>query len=46
VALVLCNGPVAELSEKFCKGGWLIVGVDAAGVREDPGVAAAERGFL
>ena len=29
---VLCNGPEAELSEEFCEGGGLVVGVEAAGV--------------
>ena len=41
-ALVLCNGPEAEVSEELCEGGGLVVGVEAAGVGEDPGVAAAE----
>ena len=39
---VLCNGPEAEISEELCEGGGLVVGVEAAGVGEDPGVAAAE----
>ena len=43
---MLCNGPEAEFSEELCEGGGQVVGVDAAGVGEDPGVAAAERGFL
>ena len=30
----------------MCEGGRLVVGVEAAGVGEDPGVAAAEVGFL
>ena len=41
-APVLCNGPEAEISEELCEGGGLVVGVEAAGVGEDPGVAAAE----
>jgi hypothetical protein len=41
-APVLFNGPEAEVSEELCEGGGLIVGVEAAGVGEDPGVAAAE----
>src|SRR5277367_1800478 len=45
-APVLCNGPEAEVSEELCEGGGLVVGVDAAGVGKDPGVAAAERGLL
>ncbi len=45
-APVLCNGPEAEVSEELCEGGGLVVGVQAAGVGEDPGVAAAEGGLL
>src|SRR5277367_6450420 len=45
-ARVLCNGPEAEVSEELCEGGGLVVGVEAAGVGEDPGVAAAEWGLL
>lgn len=45
-ALVLCNGPAAQVSEELCEGGGLVVGVESAGVGEDPGVAAAEEGFL
>ncbi len=45
-APVLCNGPEAEVSEELCQRGGLVVGVDAAGVGQDPGVAAAERGLL
>ena len=41
-----CNGPEAEVSEEFCEGGGLVVGVEAAGVGENPGVAAAEGGLL
>jgi hypothetical protein len=44
--LVLRNGPQAEVSEELCEGGRLIVGVKAAGVGEDPGVAAAEEVLL
>ena len=43
---MLCNGPEAEVSEELCEGGRLVVGVEAAGVGEDPGVAAAEGGLL
>jgi hypothetical protein len=43
---VLCNGPEAEVSEELCEGGGQVVGVEAAGVGEDPGVAAAEAGLL
>src|SRR5271167_3368512 len=43
---VLCNGPEAEVSEELCEGGGLVVGVQAAGVGENPGVAAAEGGLL
>jgi len=39
---VLCNGPEAEISEELCESGRLVVGVEAAGVGQDPGVAAAE----
>ncbi len=42
----LCNGPNAEVSEELCEGGGLVVGGEAAGVGEDPGVAAAEGGFF
>src|SRR5271155_5580642 len=45
-APVLCNGPDAEVPEELCEGGGLVVGVDAAGVGENPGVAAAEAGLL
>ena len=40
------DGPAAEVAEELCKGGGLVVGVEAAGVGEDPGVAAAEAGLL
>src|SRR6516162_10983587 len=43
---MLCNGPETEVSEELCEGGGLVVGVEAAGVGEDPGVAAAERDLL
>src|SRR5580704_2704579 len=43
---MLCNGPESEVSEELCEGGGQVVGVEAAGVGEDPGVAAAERGLL
>src|ERR1700676_1370158 len=45
-SFMLCNGPEAELSEELCEGSGLVVGVEAAGVGEDPGVAAAEGGLL
>ena len=45
-ALALCNGPDAEVSEELCEGGGQVVGVEAAGIREDPGVAAAKAGLL
>ena len=43
---MLCIGPEAEVSEELYEGGALVVGVEAAGVGEDPGVAAAEGGLL
>ena len=43
---MLCNGPGAEVPEEICERGGLVVGVEAAGVGEDPGVAAAEGGLL
>ena len=43
---MLCDGPDAEVSEELCEGSRLIVGVEAAGVGEDPGVAAAEGAVL
>jgi len=43
---VPCNSPEAEVSEELCEGGGLVVGIEAAGVGEDPGVAAAEKGLL
>ena len=45
-APVLRNGPEAEVSEELCEGSGLVVGVEAAGVGKDPGVAAAEGGLL
>ncbi len=45
-APVLCNGPDAEISEKFCERGGLVVGVDAARVGQNPSVAAPEEGVL
>ena len=44
--LVLCNGPGAEVSEELFEGGGKVVGVKAAGIRQDPGVAATEAGLL
>ena len=43
---VLCNGPDAKVSEELCEDGGLVMGVQAAGVGENPGVAAAEGSFL
>ena len=43
---MLCNGSEAEVSEELCKGGGLVVSVQAVGVGKDPGVAAAEGGLL
>ena len=43
---MLCNGPKAEVSEELCEAGGQVMGVDAAGVGENPGAAAAEGGFL
>jgi len=45
-ALVLGNGPEAEVSEELCEGGGQVVGVETAGVGENPGVGAAEEGLL
>ncbi len=45
-ALVLGNGPEAEVTEELCEGRGQVVGVEAAGVGEEPGVAAAEGGLL
>jgi hypothetical protein len=43
---VLCRGPKAEVSEEPCEVDGLVVGVEAAGVGEDPGVAATEEVLL
>jgi hypothetical protein len=43
---VVCNGPEAKVSEELCEGGRQVVGVEAAGVGEDPGVAAAKAVLL
>jgi hypothetical protein len=43
---VVCNDPEAEVSVELSEGGGQVVGVEATGVGEDPGVAAAETGFL
>ena len=43
---MLCNGPEPELSEELPEGRGQIVGIEAAGVGQDPGVAAAEQRFL
>lgn len=45
-AVVLFNGPSAEVPEELRQGGGLVMGVQAAGVGQDPGVAAAKRGLL
>jgi len=45
-APVLCNGPKAEVSEEFRKGGGQVVGVEATGVGKNPSMAAAEKGLL
>src|SRR5262249_51904176 len=45
-ATVLRNGPKAEVSEELCEGGGLVMGVEAAGIGKNPGVAAAEGGVL
>jgi hypothetical protein len=45
-ARVLGSRPEAKVAEEFCEGGGLVVGVEAAGVGENPGVAAAEGGVL
>ncbi|MDB5340857.1 MAG: hypothetical protein JWN70_6476 [Planctomycetaceae bacterium] len=43
---MLRNGPEVEFSNELCEGGGLVVGVQAAGIRENPRVAAAESGKL
>jgi len=45
-ATVLGNGPEAEVAEELGKDGGLVMSVEAAGVGEDPGVAAAEELLL
>jgi len=45
-APVLGNGPVAEISKEPGKGRGLVMGVEAAGVGKQPGMAAAEAGLL
>src|SRR6516225_5937096 len=45
-ATVLRNGPEAEVSEELCEGGGLVMGIEAAGIGKNPGVAAAEGGLL
>ena len=45
-AIILGNSPEAKVSEQLSEGGGQVVGVDAAGVRENPGVAAAEESLL
>jgi hypothetical protein len=39
---MLRNRPQPQVAEELCEGGALVMGVEAAGVGEDPGVAAAE----
>ena len=43
---VVCNGPEAEVSEESCEGGGQVVGIEAAGVGQNPGLTAAEEGLL
>ena len=43
---MLRNGPKAEVSEELCEGGGLVMGVEAAGIGKNPGVASAEGGVL
>jgi len=43
---VLCNGPEAEVSEESCEGGRQVVGIEAAGVGQNPRLTAAEEGLL
>ena len=43
---MLCHGPKSEVSEELGKCGRLVVGVEAARVGKDPGVAAPERDLL
>ena len=43
---VLCDGKEAEFAEELGELGGQVVGIQAAGVGEDPGEAAAEEGFL
>lgn len=46
VGLVVCLGPEAQFREKLREGSGLIVGVQATGVGQNPGVAAAEQLLL
>ena len=43
---MLHNGPAAEFFEELCEGGGQVVCVEAAGVGQNPGMAAAEEGLL
>ncbi len=43
---MVCNGPEAKVSEELRESGGQVVGVEATGVGEDPGVAAAEAALL
>ncbi len=43
---MLCNCPEAEVSEELREGGRQVVGVEAAGVGQNPGLTAAEEGLL
>jgi hypothetical protein len=43
---VLRNRPDTKVSEELCEVGRLVVSVEATGVEENPGVAAAEEGCL
>jgi len=43
---VLCNGPNAQLAEEFRERGGQVVGIEAAGVGQNPGMAAPEKRLL
>jgi hypothetical protein len=43
---VLGHGPETEVSDEVCESGGLTVGVEAAGIGKDPGVAPAEGSLL
>src|SRR5262245_56256904 len=46
VPVVVCNSPEAEVAEELCEGIRLVVRIQAAGIRQDPGVATAKGGLL